>query len=298
MKDQNCGVGARILAIANQKGGVGKTITAINLAAALALRGRRTLLIDLDPQGHVGVGLGIDVEALAQTSYQLLVDPSVTVDDVKVTAPFPALAALDVVPSNLALALAADVPTLALAHKLIAVRDRYDEIVIDCPPALSRVTLNAFLACDVVVIPVAVGFFSIHGVRMLALTLKEIFEATGLDYDIRCLITRYRAGQSVSREVRQAADELFGEYCFKAVVREHIDVERSVGAQTPLVLYTPDSPAAKDYAALAVEVLELPVRPAHRDDDFAIDVVEDPEEVLALLAKMQSAEGEVRRGES
>jgi chromosome partitioning protein len=222
----------------------------------------------------------------------MLCDRSVGVDDVKIPAPFPQLSALDIVPSNLSLTLAGEdlsrsaLPNLALAQKLSEVRGRYDEIVLDCPPALSKLTLNAFLACDMVVIPVAVGFFSIHGVRMLAETLKEIYEATGLDYDVRCLITRYRQGQSVSREVREAADRLFGDYCFATVIRDHVDVERSVGAQTPLVLYAPQSPAAKDYQALADEVLEVPPKPA-LEDDFAIDVVEDPQEVLALLAQLE-----------
>jgi len=135
------------------------------------------------------------------------------------------------------------------------VRDDYDDIILDCPPALSKLTLNAFLTCDSVIIPVGVGFFSIHGVRMLAETLKDIFEETGLDYDIRCLITRYRTGQTVSREVKNAAAELFGEYCFETVIRESADVEKSVGSQTPLSVYAPQSTAALDYRALVDELL-------------------------------------------
>lgn len=248
--------------MANQKGGVGKTVTSLNLAACLAEKGRRVLLIDLDPQGHCGVGLGVDTETLTKTSYDLLVDRNARVSDLAISLPWPSLSTLRFVPANLQLSLAERelekryaLPNLALAGKLKAVRDDYDDVILDCPPALSKLTLNAFLACDSVIIPVGVGFFSIHGVRMLAETLKDIFEETGLDYDIRCLITRYRTGQTVSREVHKAADELFGEYCFSTVIRESADVEKSIGSQTPLNVWAPTSTASVDYRALTDELL-------------------------------------------
>jgi chromosome partitioning protein len=253
---------ARVIAVANQKGGVGKTVTSLNLAACLAEKGRRVLLIDLDPQGHCGVGLGVDTETLTKTSYDLLVDRNARVNDLAISLPWPSLSTLRFVPANLQLSLAERelekryaLPNLALAGKLKAVRDDYDDVILDCPPALSKLTLNAFLACDSVIIPVGVGFFSIHGVRMLAETLKDIFEETGLDYEIRCLITRYRTGQTVSREVHKAADELFGEYCFSTVIRESADVEKSIGSQTPLNVWAPASTAAVDYRALTDELL-------------------------------------------
>lgn len=269
---------ARVIAVANQKGGVGKTVTSLNLAACLAEKGRRVLLIDLDPQGHCGVGLGVDTETLTKTAYDLLVDRNARVADLAITLPWPSLSTLRFVPANLQLSLAERelekryaLPNLALAGKLKAIRDDYDDVILDCPPALSKLTLNAFLACDSVIIPVGVGFFSIHGVRMLAETLKDIFEETGLDYDIRCLITRFRTGQTVSREVRKAADDLFGEFCFQTVIRESADVEKSIGSQTPLTVWAPSSTGAIDYRALTDELLAtLAARPL-RDSSVPVE---------------------------
>jgi chromosome partitioning protein len=263
--DARLQMSARVIAVANQKGGVGKTVTSINVAACLAAKGRRTLLIDLDPQGHCGVGLGVDIEALERTSHDLLCDK--TVDPVSIMIqPVPELPTLSLIPANLTLALAErelngrdGVSNLALATRLKELRPYYDEIVLDCPPALSKLSLNAFLACDLVIIPVGVGFFSIHGLRMLAETLRDIYEETGLDYDIRCLITRYRGGQTVSRDVRDAALEMFGDYCFKTIIRENVEVEKSIGAQCPLPIYAPTCAAAKDYANLVDELLGLRV---------------------------------------
>ncbi|MEW5849671.1 MAG: ParA family protein [Myxococcota bacterium] len=254
---------ARVIAVANQKGGVGKTVSSINLAACLARSGRRTLLVDLDPQGHCGIGTGFDIESAERTTYELLTQRQTTVKDCAVPLPFPSSGGrLHFIPSNLRLSLAErelerlySLPNLVLAGKLKPVLNDYDEVVLDCPPALSKLTLNAFLACNMVIIPISVGYFSIQGVRMLADTLRDIFEETGLDYDIRCLITRYRGGQTVSREVKQAAHELFGEYCFETVIRDNIVVEKSVGAQTPLVEFDPSSPAAEDYEMLTQELL-------------------------------------------
>ena len=290
---------ARVIAVANQKGGVGKTVTSLNLAASLAEKGRRVLLIDLDPQGHCGVGLGIDTETLERTSYDLLVDRHTKVHELALPVPWESLKTLRFVPANLQLSLAERelekryaLPNLALAAKLKAVRGDFDDVILDCPPALSKLTLNAFLASDSVIIPVGVGFFSIHGVRMLAETLKDIFEETGLDYDIRCLITRYRTGQTVSKEVHKAADELFGEYCFQTVIRESADVEKSVGSQTPLCAYATSSQATADYRALADEVIKtLDKKPLRDTSPPAPTSVIDGDPVGATTATPEAGHG-------
>ncbi|MDP2341336.1 MAG: ParA family protein [Deltaproteobacteria bacterium] len=296
---------ARVIAVANQKGGVGKTVTSINLASCLAARGRRVLLIDLDPQGHCGVGLGIDTETLTRTSYDLLVDRAATVHGLAITLPWPALATLRFIPANLQLSLAERelekryaLPNLALAAKLKTIRADFDDVIIDCPPALSKLTLNAFLACDCVIIPVGVGFFSIHGVRMLAETLKDIFEETGLDYDIRCLITRFRTGQTVSREVRKAADDLFGEYCFATVIRECADVEKSIGSQTPLPVWAPQSTGAQDYRALTAELIDQLAKKSARDSEPPTPIESTPATTTTTPAATTATTAKTTKGEA
>lgn len=270
---------SRVIAVANQKGGVGKTVTAINLAAELARMGRRTLLIDLDPQGHCGIGMGMDIEAAEQTTYELLTRREAQIGDCARSVDFDEVRGfLDFIPANLKLSLAErelervySLPNLVLAKKLKEVRAEYDEIVLDCPPALSKLTLNAFLASNLIIIPISVSYFSIQGVRMLAETLRDIFEETGLDYEIRCLITRYRDRQSVSREVHEAAQELFGDYCFDTLIRDSVEVEKSVGAQRPLYLYRRTCGPARDYLHLAEEIVDLgkvdTTRPQKTGDD-------------------------------
>jgi chromosome partitioning protein len=279
----------RVIAVANQKGGVGKTVTSINLAASLARHGRRTLLIDLDPQGHCGIGTGFDIEAAEKTTYELLTQRTTQVHDCAKILAFPSLEGrLHFVPSNLRLSLAErelervfSLPNLVLAGKLRGVQDSFDDIILDCPPSLSKLTLNAFLACNMVIIPIAVGYFSIHGVRMLADTLRDIFEETRVDYDIRCLITRFKSGQTVSREVRQAAHELFGDYCFQTAIRDNVEVEKSVGAQRPLHEFNPDCPAAADYESLCLELLQQKPRAA----------VPAPPAVISSIPRSAAQEG-------
>jgi chromosome partitioning protein len=253
---------ARVIAIASQKGGVGKTVTSVNLAACLAARGRRTLVIDLDPQGQSAVGLGVDLSSRPRTTYDLLVDRGVAVADVAQRVSWPALSSLAVIPSTLQLALAErelldgePAPNLALARKLKDARDDWDEIILDCPPALNVLTLNAFLAADRMLLPMGVGFFSVHGVRLLEDALEDLREQTGLDLHSHCVVTRFRTRQTVSREVLEAAGEMFGARLVETVIHECIDVERAVGEQTPLVVGRPKSRAARDYAALAGEVI-------------------------------------------
>lgn len=251
-----------VISVANQKGGVGKTVTSINLAANLARAGHRTLLVDLDPQGHCALGLGLEAETLPRTISDVLLDRTVPLSSALLRLDLPGLETLHLVASNLQLTTAERemerlyaVPVRVLSAKLAALRGDYDFVVIDCPPALSRLTLNAFIASNAVVVPVAANFFGLQGVEKMAETLRDLVEELGLSYRVYGLLTRFRRGQTVSQEVHQAMAALFGEFILETVVRENADVEKSTGAGEPLCLYAPSSRGAKDYQALTDELL-------------------------------------------
>lgn len=253
---------ARVISVANQKGGVGKTVTSINLAANLAAAGWRTLLVDLDPQGHCALGLGVDAEALPLTITDVLLDRALGLDKAVVALDQPGAERLHLVASDLSLATAERdlertyaVPVRVLSVKLGALARSYDWVVVDCPPALSRLTLNAFIASDIVVVPVAANFFGLQGVEKMAETLRDLVEELGLTYRVYGLLTRYRKGQTVSEEIRGAMSTLFGERLLETIIHENADVEKATGAGEPLCAYAPSSRGARDYQALTDELM-------------------------------------------
>ncbi len=253
-----------IISIANQKGGVGKTVTAINLSSFLAILGKKVLLIDLDPQGHSGLGFGIDIEDESyNTTYDLLVDKNMTLENC-VTELDIENTSIDLVISNLKLSYAerelekiyrSPIQILKKKLKETIKKNLYDFIIIDCPPLLGNLSLNAFLSSTSIIVPVSTSYFSLHGVQKLAETLNDIMDELEIEFDVYGLVTRYRRNQNVSTSVYSKMKEYFGDYLFKTAIRENVELEKSIGKGMPICEYNVNSNGYTDYKRLAMEII-------------------------------------------
>jgi len=251
----------RILAVANQKGGVGKTTTAINLGAALAELGRRTLLIDLDPQGNASTGLGMDRAERAMTSYDLLLDGAMLQDVIRATK-WPGLwlcpADGDLASADLRMA-DSDRRVFHLRDALR--RDRatlasFDHVLIDCPPTLGLLTLNAMVAAHAVLLPLQAEFFALEGLSQLMLTIREV--RSGANPDLRVegvLLTMSDARNRLSQQVEADARETLGEVVFQTVVPRNVRISEAPSHGQPVLTYDSTSKGAQSYRALAREIL-------------------------------------------
>ncbi|MFR9806875.1 ParA family protein [Pseudonocardia sp. RS010] len=250
---------ARVIAVANQKGGVGKTTSAINLGAALAEYGRRVLLVDFDPQGALSVGLGVQPHQLDATIYNLLMDRGVEPDDVILKT---SVAGMDLLPSNIDLS-AAEVQLVtevgreqALGRALKGVLDRYDVVLIDCQPSLGLLTINALACADSVLIPLACEFFSLRGVALLMDTIDKVKDRLNPDLDlIGILATMFDSRTVHTREVHQRVVEAFGDLVFDAVINRTIRFPETTVAGEPITTWAPSSSGAQAYRMLAREVI-------------------------------------------
>jgi chromosome partitioning protein len=249
----------RVIALANQKGGVGKTTTAINLGAALAERGKRVLLVDMDPQGALSVGLALNPLALEQTVYNLLMEPA---RDAAAVIASTKIDRLDLLPSNIDLA-AAEVMLVgevareqALARVLRPLRKRYDYILIDCPPSLGLLTVNALTAADGVLVPLECEYFALRGMALLMDTISKITERLNPNLEIvGILATMYDARTVHGREVLGRVEEAFGDRVFQTVVGKTIRFAEAPVAGESILTYAADSSGAIAYRELAKEVL-------------------------------------------
>jgi chromosome partitioning protein len=249
----------RVIALANQKGGVGKTTTAINLGAALAENGKRVLLVDMDPQGALSVGLGLNPLSLDQTLYTLLMDPKRDADEIVASTK---IDGLDLLPSNIDLA-AAEVLLVgevareqALARVLRPLRKRYDFILTDCPPSLGLLTVNALTAADGVLIPLECEYFALRGMALLMDTISKITERLNPNLEIvGILATMYDARTVHGREVLGRVEDAFGDQVFRTVISKTIRFAEAPVAGQSILTYAGDSSGAAAYRALAKEVL-------------------------------------------
>ena len=250
---------ARVVALCNQKGGVGKTTTTINLGAALAELGRRVLLVDFDPQGSLSVGLGLNPHDMDLTVYNLLMDTDVKVGDVVVPS---GVEGMDLLPSNIELS-AAEVQLVhevgreqTLARVLAPILPEYDVVLIDCQPSLGLLTVNALTASDGVIVPLECEYFALRGVALLKSTIDKVQQRLNPKLHIDGLLGTMYDGRTLhSREVMERLVEAWGETVFHTVIRRTVKFSDSTVAGEPITTYAGASTGADAYRQLAKEVL-------------------------------------------
>ena len=249
---------ARILTIANQKGGVGKTTTCVNLAASLAATQRRVLLVDMDPQGNATVGSGIDKSTFELSACELLLGEA-DVADVVVRAD---VAGFDVIPSNGDL-VAAEVQLVTmigreqrLAKVLKTVRDQYDYILIDCPPSLNMLTVNSLVAADGVIIPMQCEYYALEGLTALLDTIEQIRDSVNPNIKVEGLLrTMFDPRNNLSNEVSAQLISHFGDKVYRTVVPRNVRLAEAPSHGLPAIHYDKTSRGALAYLALAGEIL-------------------------------------------
>ncbi len=248
----------RVIAIANQKGGCAKTTTSINLSACLANKGKKVMLIDLDPQAHASVGLNIETPKLENTIYDVLTR-DVDIKDIliPVSENF-FLAPSDIMLSAAELELAGVIGREnELFTRLKKLERSYDYIIIDCPPSLGLLTFNALKACREVIITIETSFFALHGVGKLLETMKLLENKLNHSLIYRALATMYDKRTNLAKEVLEEIKNYFKDRTFKSVISTNVKLRESTSHGLPIIKYAPQSQGAKDYDNLADEVISF-----------------------------------------
>jgi len=248
----------RILAIANQKGGVGKTTTCVNLAASLAMSHKRVLVIDLDPQGNATMGCGVDKYSLQHSLYDLLMGKSQVQECIVAAADF----GFDLIPSNADLT-AAEVELMnklareqRLLKALQSVRDNYDYILIDCPPSLNLLTLNAFVAADGVIIPMQCEYYALEGLSALVETIEDVRSTVNPELKIEGLLrTMFDGRNNLGNDVSDQLLKHFGDQVYRTVIPRNVRLAEAPSHGLPVIHYDKTSRGALAYLALAGEMV-------------------------------------------
>lgn len=249
----------KIVSIANQKGGVGKTTTSINLSTILAKKGKKVLMIDADPQGNASSGIGVDREDIELSVYDVLINDAQMNDVVKKTN----IKNLSICPSNINLA-GAEVELVSmmsrehrLKEKLDVIRDDYDFIIIDCPPSLGLITLNAFTASDSVLIPVQCEYYALEGLGQLLNTISLVKKHLNKDIEIEgALLTMYDIRTNLSNQVVKEVKKYFNDKVYKNVIPRNVKLSEAPSYGMPISIYEPRSKGAKSYEKFVKEFLK------------------------------------------
>lgn len=250
---------AKVIAVANQKGGVGKTTTAVNLSSCLGYKGKKVLLIDVDPQGNSTSGLGIDKKKIGKSAYDVLIN-DVEIGETLVQTP---IENLMLCPSNIQLA-GAEVELVStisretrLKNSLNSIKDNYDFILIDCPPSLGLLTLNSLTASNTILVPIQCEYYALEGLSQLMETVKLVQKHLNKELDVEgVVLTMFDARTNLSIQVVEEVKKYFRNKVYRTVIPRNVRLSEAPSYGLPIILYDPKSKGAECYLDLADEVIE------------------------------------------